>query len=366
MSDNHLDQRILSGAAWAEFCDELKAVGNIILRPETPGDLFNRAEGYRYLTRLLRAGLDSSVEFSDPRFPQFFQLANETIKIGNDNPDNYYQNVNISGKYDYRIWGTRGTVNYLSLGTKAGGFGSSGGMEPTGQLNGSDMQINADGSFELIVSATQKAGNWLPMQPNTTSIVVRQSFNDRKKETPAKLHIECLNAEGDNFLNPAQFFQQLQNTTRFMKGTANIFVDWMELYREHLNKLPSDNQERCMAAGGDRSIHYLQSFWKLAPDEALLIHARTIPNCRTWNFQLSNYWMESLDYRYYKIHVNKHTAAYEKDGSAVIVVAHQDPGAKYPNWLHTTGHDQGGMLFRWVEADSHPPVDCEVVKFADL
>src|SRR5688572_32036119 len=115
MSDKNLEQRIADGTAWAEFCDNLKEVGKIILRPETPDDLFNRAEGYRYLTRLLRAGLENAVEFSDPRFPQFFQLANETIKIGNDNPDNFYQNVNISGKYDYRIWGTRGTVNFLSL-----------------------------------------------------------------------------------------------------------------------------------------------------------------------------------------------------------------------------------------------------------
>ena len=366
MNDKPLQQRILDGSAWARFCDDLKEVGNVILRPETPGDPFNRAEGYRYLTRLLRAGLDNAVEFSDPRFPQFFQLANETIKIGNDNPDNYYQNVNISGKYDYRIWGTRGTVNYLSLGTKAGGFGSSGGMEPTGQINASEMQINPDGTFEIFVSATQKPGNWLPMKAETNSIVVRQTFCDRKKEVPAELHIECLNAEGDNFLDPEQFFQQLQAATRFMKGTANIFVDWMEIYRAHLNKLPSDDQERCMAAGGDRAIHYLQSYWKLGPDEALLIHARKIPNCRTWNFQLSNYWMESLDYRYYKIHVNKHTAAYEKDGSVKIVVAHRNPGPKYPNWLHTTGHDQGGMLFRWVEADENPPVETEVVKFAEL
>jgi hypothetical protein len=366
MSDNSIEQRIIDGSAWAEFCDNLKETGNVILRNETPADPFNRAEGFRYLTRLLRAGLENAVEFSDPRFPQFFQLSNETIKIGNDNPDNFYQNVNISGKYDYRIWGTRGTVNYLSLGTKGGGFGSSGTMEPTGQLNDSEMQINPDGTFEIFVSCTKKPGNWLPMKPETSTMVVRQTFNDRNKEIPAKLHIECLNREGDNYLDPAQFFKQLKNATQFVKGTANLFVDWMEIYRSHLNKLPSDDQERCQRAGGDRSIHYLQSFWKLAPDEALLIHARKIPNCRTWNFELANYWMESLDYRYYKIHVNKHNAVYEQDGSVKIVVAHRDPGPKYPNWLHTTGHDQGGMLFRWVDADEHPPVDTEVVKFADL
>ena len=28
--------------------------------------------------------------------------------------------------------------------------------------------------------------------------------------------------------------------------------------------------------------------------------------------------------------------------------AHRDPGPGYPNWLDTCGHDQGGMLGRYV------------------
>ncbi|WP_101760593.1 DUF1214 domain-containing protein [Oceanicoccus sp. KOV_DT_Chl] len=370
MSDNSdktaIEQGIVDGSAWANFCDSLKEAGDIILRSETPNDVFNRAEGYRYLTRLLRAGLESNIESSDPRFPRFFQLANETIKIGNDNPDNIYQNVNLDGRLDYRITGTRGTVPYISFGTKAGSYATTGTMEPSGQLEVGDMQINEDGTFEIIVSSTKQEGNWLPMREDTSNMVVRQTFNDRNKEVPAELHIECISARENNYLQPLAFIEQLNRSVNFVKGTANLFVDWMEIYREHINKLPSDNQLRCQQAGGDASIHYFQSFWKLAPDEALVVTAKKIPNCSTWNFQLSNYWMESLDYRYYTISVNKHSASYNADGSVTIVVAHSNPGEKYPNWLNTTGHDQGGMLFRWIEADDHPPVDAEVVKFADL
>lgn len=366
MSEQSNQQKIDSGALWAEFCDSLKEAGDIVLRSEPPSDLFNRTEGFRYLTRLLRAGLDSNIESSDPRFPRLFQLANETIKIGNDNPDNIYHNVNLDGRLDYRITGSRGTIDYISFGTKAGSFATTGTMEPTGQLDGGDLIVDADGNFEIIVSSTKHPGNWLPMRDDSSNMVIRQTYGDRGKEVAAKLSIECINGEGDNFLDPDTFAEQLLRSVNFVKGTANLFVDWMEIYRQHLNQLPSDDQQRCQRAGGDAAIHYLQSFWMLQPDEALVIRAKKIPNCKTWNFQLSNYWMESLDYRYYKIGVNKHTASYNDDGSVTIVVAHQDPGAEYPNWLHTTGHDQGGMLFRWVEADEHPPVDCEVVKFAEL
>jgi hypothetical protein len=360
------EQSIVDGSAWAQFCDELKQAGDIILRSDTPGDVFNRAEGYRYLTRILRAGLESNVESSDPRFPRFFQLANETIKIGNDNPDNIYLNANLNGKLDYRIKGTRGTINYISFGTKAGSYATTGTMEPTGQLEADDLAISDDGTFEIIISSRAQQGNWLPMREDSNSLIVRQTFDDRAAEIPAELSIECLSDSADNFLKPDDLVDQLKSSVNFVKGTANMFVNWMEIYRNHINQLPSDDQQRCQQAGGDSAIHYLQSFWQLAPDEALVIRAKTIPNCKTWNFQLSNYWMESLDYRYYTISVNKHTATYEDDGSVTIVVAHQNPGECYPNWLHTTGHDQGGMLFRWIEADTHPPVDCEVVKFSDL
>ena len=42
----------------------------------------------------------------------------------------------------------------------------------------------------------------------------------------------------------------------------------------------------------------------------------------------------------------KHTAQYNPDGSATLVIAHRDPGR--PNWLETAGHELGAMLFRIV------------------
>ena len=99
------------------------------------------------------------------------------------------------------------------------------------------------------------------------------------------------------------------------------------------------------------------------PDEALVVEA-TPPECDYWNFQLTNHWLESLDYRYFQVHVNKHTAAYEPDGSVRVVVAHEDPGV--PNWLTTTGHAQGGMCWRWIRAVENPVPQTRVVKLEEL
>ena len=88
------------------------------------------------------------------------------------------------------------------------------------------------------------------------------------------------------------------------------------------------------------------------------------PECDNWNFQLDNHWMESLDYRYFRVTINKHTASKEPDGSVKIIVAHDDPG--HPNWIETAGHQQGTMCFRWIRADRHPQPACRVVKLSEL
>ncbi|HEY7776280.1 MAG TPA: hypothetical protein VIC02_07035, partial [Kineobactrum sp.] len=61
--------RVLDGSAWADFCDALKEAGQLLDAEQAPQDVFNRTEGYRYLSRMLRAGLESFLESGDPLFP---------------------------------------------------------------------------------------------------------------------------------------------------------------------------------------------------------------------------------------------------------------------------------------------------------
>lgn len=111
------------------------------------------------------------------------------------------------------------------------------------------------------------------------------------------------------------------------------------------NDFTRQDQSVYARAGGDPTIFYAHGYWTLRPDQALIVEVPPLES-EFWNFQVDNYWMESLDYRYHRIHLNKHTAQYNPDGSATLVVAHRDPGR--PNWLETAGHELGTMLFRIV------------------
>lgn len=366
MAMNEAEQRIVDGTAWAEFCDALKEAGNIIQSEKAPQDPFSQAEGYRYLTRLLRGGLESFLEHYDPAFPQLRCGAHETIKLGADNPDNRYESASIKPQYDYRITGTRGTVDYLGFGTVINKYASGGSMETTGYLDSREMDINPDGTLDIIISQKEHPGNWLAMGRETNSINVRQTFQDRVNEKAAELKIHRIGAENDRPkpLTAEKLDRALQGAVMFVKGSAQLFEDWAESFVPTTNEMAAADQAYCQAIGGDPNIFYFHSAWDIADDEVLVLEAAEVPDCQTWNFQLNNWWMESLDYRYHTIHINKHTAHYEADGSVKLVISHSDPG--HPNWVETAGHNNGTMCWRWIGAKDHPPVSARVVKLADL
>jgi hypothetical protein len=358
------ERRLVSGQSWEEFCDTLKAAGAALHFPGAPQDAMSQAEGYRYLSRLVRAGLEGFLEDPDPCAPVFKRVVHETVKMGADNPDNYYQHASISGQYEYRIVGNRGTVPYLAFGTQAGHYGQGGSMPPTGFLAAADMQVAANGDFEVAISCTPRPGNWLPMKPNTGLLIVRQTFGDRSREKPCALRIERVDGPASPAaLTPQGVDEGLRNASTLVAGASLLFAKWARDFQKHSNQLPRFDQAVSDRAGGDPNIAYYHSHWKLGPDEALVIET-SLPRCDFWNFQLNNYWMESLDYRYFRIHLNSSTAALAADGSVRIVVAHRDPGL--PNWLTTAGHEQGTMCFRWVRAAEHPVPRTRVCSFAEL
>jgi hypothetical protein len=358
--------RLASGQSWKEFCETLAAAGAALTFPGAPTDPLSQAEGYRYLTRLARAGLEAFIEYADPRAPVLHRVVHETVKMGADNPDNYYATARLDGTLEYRIRGVRNTVDYLAFGTQIGHYGKGGGLPPTGWLEATDMHVEADGSFEIILSAREPEGNvnWLPMTEETGTLVVRQTFGDRETETPAELHIERIGGETQaGEVTPELIDDGLKQASTLVAGASMLFAKWARDFQKHSNRLPQFDPEVSRNAGGDPNITYYHSHWALAPDQCLVIEV-VPPACDNWNFQLNNYWMESLDYRYHTIHTNKHRARLEPDGSLRIVVAHEDPG--HPNWIETVGHESGTMCFRWWRAEEPVEPGTRVVKLDAL
>lgn len=356
--------RITSGQSWVEFCDALKAAGAAVSGMGAPTDALTQAEGYRYLTRLLRAGLEAFMEYDDPLAPTLRRMVHETVKMGSDNPDNHYLNATISGAHEYRLRGTRGTVHFLGFSTQKGGYGEGGGLPPTGFFDSTQLEVDEQGRFEITVSCEERAGNWLRMEPETGLLIVRQTFLDGEKELPAEITIERVGGDGQPTPDSARRVDAgLERASNLVAGASLLFAKWARGFTRHVNELPRFDPEVSTAAGGDPDIAYYHSYWRIGPDEALVIEA-TPPTCAHWNFQLNNHWMESLDYRHHPIHINKASARCESDGSVRVIVAHQDPGL--PNWISTVGRREGTMCWRWIHAESHPTPRTRLVSVEDL
>ncbi|MFD9700787.1 DUF1214 domain-containing protein [Lentzea sp. NPDC059081] len=345
--------------AWSTFCRALEKAGEVVLSgPDTPLD---RAEGYRYLARLTREMLYSCLDNADPDFPRFHEL--DLVKIGADNPDNVYLSANIRGDRTYRITGKRGTIAYFSIGSKANRYAKDGTMASTGELSDADLAVAADGTVEIIASAEEQPGNWLPLAPDSTGLVVRQTYLDRTTEVPGEWHIEQVGGPSTPAgLTPEFLAKALQRASLSVHGTAATFAHWTRTFMARPNELPDFGQEMFQRAGGDPEIFYLHGYWALEPGEAWVVET-DVPDCPYWNFQLDNWWMESLDHRR-RVTVNKHTATLSSDGRLTIVVAAEDPGVG--NWIDTCGHSSGTALLRWLGASEHPVPKCRVVPLEEV
>lgn len=364
--DDVHNERILSGKAWEEFCDNLKVAGAALVYPGAPRDAAQQAEGMRYLTRLTRAALEAFVEYSDPAFPVFRRTVHETIKMGADNPDNHYLNAQISGDYEYVIKGKRNSIHYFGLFTQNGNYGSTGSLTPCGVLEDGNLLVESDGSFEVVLSKERKGKNWLKIEKDTSLLMVRQTYLDRAQEQPVEMTIEAVGAVGmPGSISPKQLDEGLNTASLFVAGAPMLFSKWAKGFQKHTNQLPLFDPEISNAAGGDARIFYYHSHWKLDENQAMVINVKP-PKCDTWNFQLNNYWMESLDYRYFNICINSHTAKINPDGTVTVIVAHENPGNE--NWIETAGHNEGTMCWRWYrpEADVPKSLDVQVVNVREL
>ena len=222
------------------------------MRDELETSAFDRAEGLRYLGRLLRAGLTSFSENTGPEYPCFRAMP-ELVKMGLDNPDNYYLSAGVNPRYRYRIRGNRGSIHYMSFAAQNQNFAArekiTGGA---GHLNDAELEIDSDGNFEIIASQKEEPGNWLRMVPETTQLIIRQTYLDRETESPADLRIERIGGESVPSPLTAELVDKgLASAAGLVVGCSNLFAGWAKGFEKHVNELPQFDDSVSMGAGGD-------------------------------------------------------------------------------------------------------------------
>jgi hypothetical protein len=355
-------ERLMTGQAWSDFCDQLKAAGAHVLADSAPGSPLDRAEGFRYLANLTQAGIRHTFS-QDPVRPRFLRHPDSTSKYGAENADNVYHFARIRSDRTYKIRGQRNSAFAFLLETKQG-YMQLGAMGNYATLDSEDLESASDGSFEITLSAQEQPGNWVPLDPNASQVLIRQYLVDWENDVPASFEIWDVDAAGlsPEPLEPVGVARQLDEAGHWIETTIRMWNEWVLDYRE--NRRDGVLAPAKLFAGGADDIRYGNDAYRLTSEaEALLIEC-AVPDARYWHFQLVDLWFCSNDYANRQTSLNHQQLHIDGDGIVRVVIAGEDPGV--PNWLDTGGHLEGIIQYRYIWTRDNPNPSIRAIPLEEL
>lgn len=317
------------------------------------GSGLEAVEGRRFLLRMLSASVDSFVENNDFDRPRFTHAESPSRKMFADCPDADYLNAPINtqggsqGVRVYRLCGRipPGTpyVGILLYG-RGGRIGN--------RLTDSDLAIDDDGRFEVLISTEQQAGNWLEADGDETLVMVRQYFTDRATQEPVELSIEFLGEKQAPVpLDAERLASQLSLAERMLKAVfeRTLFAHKMagNVGPNIVIQVPEDS----LFPTPD-NIYRVARF-QVEQGQRLVLRGR-LPVARYFSVTLYNRWLESYDYLKHRVSLNHEQIEREADGSFIITIAPEP--AVGPNQLDTAGHFEGYVVIRALLPEGDMPV----------
>jgi hypothetical protein len=376
--------RALSGRAWDDFCENLRRAGHMVDRFGDEAGPLDKAEWYRFMTRLARNAFERYMENAEPDRPRLRDAPwRQGINFQSPDQDHLLAEF-IDGSREYRITGNRGTIPYFILASwnakqprdigardwaEAGAEGlkefDPATLNTTGFLQSDNIDFDPDGNFEIFVSQKPYRRNWLRITPDCVGLLIRNVYHERSKETPPSFKIELLDDAKPRPIRPDEVSENLAKSGQMILGYAELVRSW---WQDNLASRPNRvrfSRATYLSNGGVADRHFAFGTWFVPPDKALVLEF-TPPECEYWIFQLCNMWQENLDnYEDGQGYLTKFTAKYQPDGRVRVVVAATDPGIE-ANWVETFGHEKGGMGLRLIKTNNPPPVTGWLVGLEEL
>lgn len=316
----------------------------------TSEDGTDRAEGLRHIVRLIEMQNAPATDDHNAANPHVSRCPSVVCKVGFDNPDFTYINVApISPEYTYRIYGKRGTVPYVSMQVFDNPLGG------TEFMTSEDLVVEADGSYEIVLSATEHEGNWMELKPGARRFILRNGFYDWNNEIEASVAVEVIGGPMSGpvpHLTPDEFTSDMAALALRLSTIPSTMQGARDGWPLNDVNEPDPGAFGIPGAGVPSAVSSAGRY-ELGEDEALIIET-PVPSVVHGGIQLGNVWVESIDYQTHQTSLNWFQSTPDEDGVIRYVLAHRDPGV--PNWLDISGHPNGGIFMRWQRpADgAHP------------
>lgn len=342
---------------WAHLQERLNAAEHLVRSTPVNKNRLDYGSGMRHLMVLLAVGTDMALRADpDPVLAVTRASMDDIVTWGLECPDCVYLNASLRAGETYRLFGNRGTARYVGLQTMDG-------IAATANCLVDDLDVEADGRFEAILSADEHEGNWLRLAGDHPTLTVRNFFYDWDTEVPASLRIERVGDEvvpEDRSVDlDASVAQQLYALGDFVYDNLKFFLDFGAMPPANGFIPPMDMTEMGAAAENRPVI----GRFELEPDEALILEVQP-PEGVYWSLSLGNPWLETIHYGRHQSSLNGHQAVIDPDGIFRAVLSAKDPGVA--NWLDTAGHSNGAMLLRCVRTQTAPVPSTRVVRVDDV
>lgn len=391
-------------AAWNDLIDRLGRARDAIDSPDLhapPETERGLAEGYRYLLGFAFGAIERAFG-EDPAFPYFRRAIQPVDKATIDNPDAMYLSAAIDGDQTYRVRGrlSPNAPQYVIFETHSAYAGDSGSLAElspavraiTGSLDSPDLVVAHDGQFEILVGPSRPAGftgNFIATHDATADgtiaaryLIARVLFNDWENEVSPDLQIAQVGREGAHPppIDPAAAAAKIRRVGEIVENQMTFWNEFYDLILEAhgdrngdgltfmpRNGLNEPARANLATGGGQGTNVYSGGVFDLGPDEALLIEVVVPVQPSYTGFHLANLWGESLDFANHVTSLNGFQAESDIDGVTRYVIAHTDPGV--PNWLDTTGLQQGFLTVRWTypkSPDDLPTVNTTKLQFSQV
>lgn len=343
-----------AGEAWAAFCDGLKQAGQEIM--QATADPHAQAEGVLQLAQLTEGSLRWHLLGGSAELPRFVQI-NDTCEVA----DNLF--APLRPDLTYRLRGNIAHLFDLNVSVHAGwGFVPGADRRIWGDLGRKDLEVDADGNFELLLGPAVPEGRGLRLEEGAAYLQIREYFADWAKDRPGRFAFERLGSAGEALPHPApaELARALPPALEWVSGYHHSH---QRIIRTNFAAEPNSVVAPERRAGGNRNIQYGFGRFALREGEGLLV-SFPAPRARLWNIQWLNRWYEMTDQANRLTGLVSTQAHVDEDGMVRIVLARSDPGSA--NWLDCSGHDEGIFLVRWFWGEDSPPIACTLLPLEKL
>ncbi|MXZ77085.1 MAG: hypothetical protein F4Z06_02260 [Acidimicrobiia bacterium] len=379
-------ERLMTGEAWNDFCDTLRAAGRVVVERTPDANEQDRVEGFRYLTRMSLMAYMRCIENLPPMEKSGIWIIPPPMKGGQgvQSPDQDHVVQPIDATKRYRVTGQRGSAPYVHMSAWTPKVPDWVGVESVGdravavleEFNPSwsqtpftallDEFTDGAGNVDFVLSVDDPGvDNWMAVAPETRELMMRIVYDDRDSQSAPRLMIEPLEPTPVIHTPDAgEMSKRLALAAQMVLSVQSDYSDWTDTLLKEENQLQLTTEHYLRVGGSPDDRHFEFGYWRIGEGEALVVEFKP-PVCRHWNFQLCNHWMENLaNYFTGQGYASSQDVEADADGVVRLVVAPEKPATGI--WVDTAGRDHGVMGLRFVEHESTPVITTKLVRFADL